>query len=708
MKHSWVSQHCRRLAVAAVAIGLAVIPGIEAAEFGANDAGSGPQQSANRRAREAFSGPDLSKKVGPMRRVGLDLAQLHFEHKDHLARQPGKPFSPSNRLLRTRGPDVVIDAVATTDPNALRDELVALGMTHAAVYGRYVSGVLPIRALPSAADLAELRLARPAYAHVRAGAVTSQGDEALGADAARATYGVDGTGILVGSLSDSYNCRGGAAGDVSSGDLPAGIGVLAEEPGCSSGSDEGRAMMQIVRDVAPGASQAFHTAFGGIADFASGIEELAAAGATVINDDVGYFAEPMFQDGVIAQAIDRVNAAGVAYFSAAGNDARQSYEADFDPEVVSGDTWHDFNPGGGVDTRQQITIPARTQVIFVLQWDQPFYSVSGSPGAASDVDIILYNRRGSIALAGGVDNNLGGDAVEVFAYTNSSGRSRTYQLGIELYAGPPPGRLKYVYIGDMTVNEYATNSSTVYGHPTAAGAMAVGAARYSHTPAYGVNPPQLEYFSSAGGTPILFNPGGTPTFDLRLKPDIVAPNGGDNTFFGNDYEGNGWPNFFGTSAAAPHAAGVAALMQSRDPGATPADIYSGLEDTAIDMEAPGIDFDSGYGLIHAGLALDSLIQPLNVATTALPDAEEKDFYTFALQAEGGVPPYSWSLVNGTLPPNITMTSEGLLSGTPTNGTDVLSPWSFTVQVTAALNHTSTRMLSLTVADCGCSTGGVCH
>src|SRR6202041_1444323 len=85
--------------------------------------------------------------------------------------------------------------------------------------------------------------------------------------------------------------------------------------------DEGRAMLQIVHDVAPGASLAFYTADDSEADFASGIGKLAAAGAKVIADDVGYFDEPFYQDGILAQAVDAVEAQGVTYVSAAGNDA---------------------------------------------------------------------------------------------------------------------------------------------------------------------------------------------------------------------------------------------------------------------------------------------------------------------------------------------------------------------------------------------------
>ncbi len=96
--------------------------------------------------------------------------------------------------------------------------------------------------------------------------------------------------------------------------------------------DEGRAMMQIVHDVAPGAGLAFYTAENSEADFANGIGQLAAsvasggAGAKVIVDDVGYFDEPFFQDGLVAQAINTVEANGVAYFSSAGNNGTLAYD----------------------------------------------------------------------------------------------------------------------------------------------------------------------------------------------------------------------------------------------------------------------------------------------------------------------------------------------------------------------------------------------
>jgi len=571
------------------------------------------------RALESFAGPDRRGKDGVMARVGFDLTLLFHEHRDFVMRRQATGlkdrFKPSPGLVRVKDEKVVVDVVAAGEVDELVRQLQAQGMEQVAVYGRMVSGRLPIAALENAAQLPALKLARPAYAKAMAGAVTSQGDAAMLSEDARSAFGVDGTGVTIGTLSDSYDCIGGAAGDVGSGDLPVAIQVLQEEAGCASGSDEGRAMMQIIHDVAPAASQAFHSAFNGTAAFASGITDLATvAGADIINDDVIYFAEPMFQDGIIAQAIDTVKAMGVAYFSAAGNQADESYEAVFVNSGVTGSSAgtvrHDFDSGSGVDSLLQVSIPARTRVIFVLQWQDPFYSVSGGAGAATDVDIILYSSSGQ-AMAWATDNNIGGDPVEIFAFTTNPGPTRTYQIAIEHDSGPLPGRIKLVYFGDMTINEFATNSATSYGHPIAAGGRAVGAARYSQTSEFGVTPPQLEYFSSHGGTPILFNISGNPVSIVRQKPDFVAPDGGDNTFFGSDYEGNGFPNFFGTSAAAPHAAGMAALLRQFDSSLGVDALYAAMQDTAIDMDLPGVDHLSGYGLIQATLALASLDDDLD-------------------------------------------------------------------------------------------------
>src|SRR5262249_34058971 len=182
------------------------------------------------------------------------------EQEAYLAQGGGAAFTPSNPLLRVMVGRVVIDAVASGDAQALQADLESMGMQGAVAFGRIVSGGGPLSAIEDMAALASLQFARPAYSATNVGLVPSPGEQTMRADVARATSAVDGSGVTVGVLSDSFNCLGGAAADVASGDLSA-VTVIQEFPDCSDRTDEGRAMLQLVHDVAPGASLAFATAF---------------------------------------------------------------------------------------------------------------------------------------------------------------------------------------------------------------------------------------------------------------------------------------------------------------------------------------------------------------------------------------------------------------------------------------------------------------
>lgn len=595
------------------------------------------------------------QKAGVMAKAGTALNRALSEHKAHIKAQAKIPFKPSNPFLQYTHGRIVVDAVASQDGNALLGDLKGLGLKQGARAGLIVSGWLPLGVINRAVDLKSLRFISASYRPVtNVGSVTSQGDAAMYADLAREDNipVLDGVGITVGVLSDSYNQQNGALADVTSGDLPAGINVLDDSADCGAPcTDEGRAMMQIAYDVAPGADLAFHTAFTGMAGFATGIGDLADAGANIIVDDVMYYAEPMFQDGIIAQAADDVVAGGVAYFSSAGNQARDSYEQDYIssgeplyvtdpgfPPLIDSSTrfvgiLHDFDPGDGADWLQSISVDNNACAIITLQWDQPFGSLAGGNGSLIDLDIYLVDGDTSgitILERSDDDNVLGGDPVELFQFCNTSGYSNlnlmiTYffepdpEGGYDTWEPPVPAYTKYVYFGSMTVNEYASDSGTVYGHANAAGAEATGAAYYVETPRFGTSPPILDYFSSAGGTPILFDTNGNRLSvpEVRNKPGIVAPNGVDTTFFypTSDRNGNGIPDFSGTSAAAPHAAAVAALMLQANGLATPADIYAALETTAVDMDVEGFDFESGWGLVKADAAVNA-IQGINIPPTA--------------------------------------------------------------------------------------------
>jgi subtilisin family serine protease len=225
---------------------------------------------------------------------------------------------------------------------------------------------------------------------------------------------------------------------------------------------------------------------------------------------------------------------------------------------------------------------------------------------------------------GGSLINFGGDPVEVFGV--GVGAPLVVQIAIGNFGGPAPNIMKYVTFGSGGPLEYATNSATSYGHSNAANMAGVGAAAFFNTAAFnpGVcEPACVNSFSALGGVPILFDLADNRINEVRERPNFVGPDGGNTTFFGADLsfpvpgtdEPDGFGNFFGTSASAPHAAAGAALIKQTAPSLSPSEIYAILEDTATDMvpvgstinpgAGPGFDFRTGYGFINLDLAVDA-------------------------------------------------------------------------------------------------------
>lgn len=630
---------------------------------------------------EQFPGEVGLFRAAQQAKVETRLWRAFLEYRDHVDRRRAGEFRPSRALFAYAGGSVLVDARASGPGDVLLADLERLGLTRGARAGEVVSGFLPLAALEDAAALASLRSIAASPAPVRnVGSITSQGDFALRAATARTTHGVNGAGITVGVLSDAYDTLGGAAADIASGDLPpGGVPVLnGESPYCGTlifCIDEGRAMLQIVHDIAPGAPLLFHTALGGIAGYANAIHDLANAGADVLVDDLMYLDEPWFQDGVIAQAVDSVAAAGVAYFSAAGNAGRSSMQAPFndsgtifcieffppigdcDPIFERVGRMHDFDPGPAVDLFQSVTIPTDAVLTVAMQWNQPF----GGPGPTSDHDIVLLDETGGVYFEISANDNLiTGEGWEVVQFQNAEvlGYGNKFNLIITYddvdSTGPPASLLKTIIFGDGSFDEHATNAPTLVGHANANGAQAVGAAFFANTPAYGVSPPVGQPYSSAGGVPILFNTNGVPLAspEVRAKPAVMATDGVNTTFFFSDTHGNdGIDDFFGTSAAAPHAAGVAALMLQAHVGATLSQVQSALQASAIDMGASGFDNDSGAGLIQADAAIAALLGsggnvPPTASFTTAVTALQVQFTDTSSDVDGSIASWSWSFGDG--------------------------------------------------------------
>jgi uncharacterized membrane protein YgcG len=201
-----------------------------------------------------------------------------------------------------------------------------------------------------------------------------------------------------------------------------------------------------------------------------------------------------------------------------------------------------------------------------------------------------------------------------------------------------PGRIKLALEDSSqgsTINALSQYSSgpTIQGHPSATGAMAVGAAFFPDTPRCGESPAVLEYFSSQGGDPILFSSAGVRlgTPQIRVKPDIVGPDGVNTTFFGYPIADSGetdssnvsqcannssYPSYFGTSAATPHLAGVAALMQQANGALTPTQIYMALRSSASPMGNTSPNDLSGWGFVQADMALAAAGGPVSSSSSS--------------------------------------------------------------------------------------------
>jgi Subtilase family len=430
---------------------------------------------------------------------------------------------------------------------------------------------------------------------------------------------VNGSGIKVGVLSDSFNNLLGAAADETSGALPSASHVQVLKDYASGGSDEGRAMMQIVHDIAPGADLAFYTAFDSEQDFANGILALAAAGCKVICDDVSYFDEPFFQNGVIAQAIQTVEAEGVTYVTAAGNEGSNAYQAAWTPIAhtsYDGYSLSDTESFGGSPVQ---TISVGGNVPLVLEWNQPYF------GATSNIEMLVFQNGHLVGAAqGGAQSGNPWVGLELSA--------GTYQIAIENLSGPDPGLIKEITFGDgIPVTLSGANIGTVYGHAMTPGAITAGAVSAADTPAFGFNSPTSESFSSSGaGSELLFANNGTALW----SPDVLNPVAVSGIDDIKTTVPGGLSDFYGTSAASASLAGVAALMLSANPNLTPAQVEQIMEATALSMSNSAV---SGAGLVQVDAAVaGAMLGPVvTAANLTLSQASVAASSLFTVSDPGG-------------------------------------------------------------------------
>jgi len=429
-------------------------------------------------------------------------------------------------------------------------------------------------------------------------------------------FGFNGNGIKVGVLSDGVDPL---ATLQASSDLPA-VTVL---PGQAGSGAEGTAMLEIVFDMAPQAQLFFATGGPTQAQFAANILALRAAGCDIIVDDITFFAEGAFQDGTVAQAVNSVVAAGALYFSSAGNEGRfdagtsGTWEGDFvqaatTPAPLAGAAVHDF--GGGINS-DLITSDAQSGGGFWLKWSDPL------GGSNNDYDLYLLNNSLTAVVTASTNAQTGSqDPFEFIACANPSpmpcGRVND-RLVIVRNSGAATRALN---LASWRARFAMGTTGSTFGHNSGANtvsmaAVNVGTAGGGVFTGGGANP--VETYSSDGPRKIFFTPGGTAITPGNLlfgtnggttlqKPDLAAA---DCT--PDNVPGFGNP-FCGTSAAAPHAAAIAALVKSARPALTSPQIFSALNASALDIMAAGRDIDSGLGIVMALAAVQTLTTPITI------------------------------------------------------------------------------------------------
>ena len=429
-------------------------------------------------------------------------------------------------------------------------------------------------------------------------------------------------------------------------------------------------MAEIVHSIAPGAQIYFYTCGNNDADMAQAITSLQQQGCQIIVDDVTFFDEPFYEaGGTISQAVDQAVAQGSTYFTAAGNSAKSFYEGAFNPIAVpatGGGTVEAQNfgvAGAPQPWLEPITIPQGDFVNIDLQWDQPFLTALGAangPGSANSMGFELFDSAlNEVAL--GTVNAIGSDPIQLNSYQNNTAGSTLYLAVFQnVAAGPLPGRFKIIIDNNsftpVTFNgpNGAVGSGTVIGHESDPNAIAVGAAPEN-------NPTVMETFSSVGPGLTLFdssgNPLGAPISDGKVN--LVGPDGNSTSVLGLN-------TFYGTSAAAPAAAAVGALVLQDNPALDPGDIANILADTATPIA--GGSALTGAGLVNALQAVgaaQTLTFTATASTATLLGTHLNDIFiggpgNHTIDGEGGINTLDYSSAPGAVIVNFA-------AGTASNG-----------------------------------------
>jgi hypothetical protein len=348
--------------------------------------------------------------------------------------------------------------------------------------------------------------------------------------------------------------------------------------------DHGTGCAEIVHDMAPEATLYLVNYGASVVEMGNAVDWLMGKDLSppqprvdVISHSVGWLNDgPYDGTGMICDMVNEAHDNGILWINSIGNHANRHWEGPFRDE--DGDGWHEFSAG-------EETIPiaaSKGQTIAAfLSWDDWGSNWPDQTGASSDYDLYLY--RGPLwdsglgkPLSSQTTQDGSQPPAECVVYNIS--RLGTYYLRVYSHNASGDHHLE-IYSFDHDLRPNVPGGSLMIPSD-AAGAVAVGAVNFAN---WG-NGPQ-ESFSSQGPANAS---GGGPEGEV-IKPDLAGPDGVSSVTY---------DEFYGTSASAPHVAGAAALLLSRDLNLLPDDLRRELEDHSVDMGDPGKDNIYGSGSLR--------------------------------------------------------------------------------------------------------------
>ena len=437
-----------------------------------------------------------------------------------------------------------------------------LGVQPVQAYGDLILAWIPVDRLGEVTELPGVRYLRRPYVPVpllgEGSRLVSEGVTLLGASRFHAR-GVLGQGVRIAVIDVGFASLTQAqrAGEIAPGAIKWTRDYTGR--GLESSSPHGTAVAQVVHNMAPQA-QLYLAAVGNEVDLACAVQDCISLGVDIIVHSVGWV-NTNFGDGtgVVADIVRMATSAGILWINAAGNHAERHW---LGIPKIRPDGWLEYEPGV-LDLELVVEIPGLVQV--ALTWNE-------WPRAVSDLDLYLLDAEGAVVVSSQSEQSGYAPPTEFISYFAERGRY-TVRVHARQASGPVAVRILSLNHG---LQPYVPRSS-ILAPGDARETFTVGAMGLKNW----VTGPQQPY-SSQG-----------PTTDGRLKPDLTALDGVTNFVF---------PTFYGTSAAAPHVAGAAALLLSqarlRGETLTSVELQELLLRWAVDMGEPGPDPVYGHGRLR--------------------------------------------------------------------------------------------------------------